>query len=426
MSAVDKRIFRTNNIDIIKDIISVLSDDLSKNIKDGEYEYTLFYKDIKHADITSCGKHRPPTHKMVKGKKVKIKRSKIQYEKNLLNYYTVEEMKKLHGHFPTNHQSNIYVQPLIDAIGAGDLLRRNVDLKNYATFYIVNSTLKYFTYEYTKLTISNLNKDPRNCINEYDINSEWCTLMHMTKGPHGLGAKEDVLFQKIRMNIFLYDRIYFLLETKDNIKNVFVLLEKNPKFYTITNLKNESWAKYLHDYKQKIDNLIDSKEPIDKSDSRGPQARWKEQLAFEMMSYINEQDIVKCPFTDIRASFNDMKTLFRASHIVSFKDSNSIQKYDLNNGLLLCANADALFDKHLISVNPETRKIECSFLFKNKSELRDNLSLLRKSLTDIIFNEQRLKYISKHYEIFKRLEKERTEIEHKVDNEQIEELEILS
>lgn len=37
------------------------------------------------------------------------------------------------------------------------------------------------------------------------------------------------------------------------------------------------------------------------------------------------------------------------SHIKSWKDSSDAEKLDENNGLLLCAHHDALFDKHLIS-----------------------------------------------------------------------------
>lgn len=42
-------------------------------------------------------------------------------------------------------------------------------------------------------------------------------------------------------------------------------------------------------------------------------------------------------------------TALRASHIKSWADSTSKEKGDHENVLLLCANHDALFDKHLIS-----------------------------------------------------------------------------
>jgi 5-methylcytosine-specific restriction protein A len=38
-----------------------------------------------------------------------------------------------------------------------------------------------------------------------------------------------------------------------------------------------------------------------------------------------------------------------ASHIVSWKDSNNDERLDVDNGILLSPNYDALFDRHLIS-----------------------------------------------------------------------------
>jgi len=41
----------------------------------------------------------------------------------------------------------------------------------------------------------------------------------------------------------------------------------------------------------------------------------------------------------------------KASHIKAWKDCTSTQeRLDSNNGLLLCANHDALFDQYLISL----------------------------------------------------------------------------
>ena len=42
-----------------------------------------------------------------------------------------------------------------------------------------------------------------------------------------------------------------------------------------------------------------------------------------------------------------------ASHIKGWADSTDSEKLDENNGLLLCAHHDALFDKHLISFDDD-------------------------------------------------------------------------
>lgn len=52
----------------------------------------------------------------------------------------------------------------------------------------------------------------------------------------------------------------------------------------------------------------------------------------------------KCALCGIRT-----EQMLIGSHIKSWKDSSDAEKLDENNGLLLCAHHDALFDKHLIS-----------------------------------------------------------------------------
>jgi 5-methylcytosine-specific restriction protein A len=52
----------------------------------------------------------------------------------------------------------------------------------------------------------------------------------------------------------------------------------------------------------------------------------------------------KCAVTD----FNDTRILI-ASHILPWKDGNDKERLDVDNGILLSPDFDALFDKHLIS-----------------------------------------------------------------------------
>ncbi|WP_304518720.1 HNH endonuclease [Clostridium sp. CM028] len=46
-----------------------------------------------------------------------------------------------------------------------------------------------------------------------------------------------------------------------------------------------------------------------------------------------------------------IKELLIASHCKPWKDSNNIERLDVNNGMLLCAGHDSLFDKGLITFN---------------------------------------------------------------------------
>lgn len=47
------------------------------------------------------------------------------------------------------------------------------------------------------------------------------------------------------------------------------------------------------------------------------------------------------------------KKILVASHIKEFSECQDEERYDISNGLLLCANHDKLFDKHLISFDKE-------------------------------------------------------------------------
>jgi hypothetical protein len=60
----------------------------------------------------------------------------------------------------------------------------------------------------------------------------------------------------------------------------------------------------------------------------------------------------QCNLCDISTT-----AVLRASHIKEWSNSSREERIDANNGLLLCANHDALFDRHLISFDPNTGDI---------------------------------------------------------------------
>ena len=118
-----------------------------------------------------------------------------------------------------------------------------------------------------------------------------------------------------------------------------------------------------------------------------------------MMNYSTTEGEVFCPFTYLTCNFNELGTLFRASHIKAYnecKDAN--EAFDINNGLLLCANADALFDKHLITIG-EDKELIVSYLLKNNQKLLNNL-LLNQPIFRTILNEERMKYLTIHRKEF--------------------------
>lgn len=87
--------------------------------------------------------------------------------------------------------------------------------------------------------------------------------------------------------------------------------------------------------------------------------------------------------------------LLRASHSKPWSESNANEKVDPMNGLLLCANHDLLYDKHLISFD-ENKKVIISPLLKDS-----DLNLLN-IYKDLYINvpDKAMQYISYHREKF--------------------------
>lgn len=89
-------------------------------------------------------------------------------------------------------------------------------------------------------------------------------------------------------------------------------------------------------------------------------------------------------------------SVLRASHIKEWAESSREERIDANNGLLLCANHDALFDRHLISFEPNTGNICISSSID--SEQRNALNI---SDTARITMSDRMKaYMQVHYKKF--------------------------
>lgn len=99
----------------------------------------------------------------------------------------------------------------------------------------------------------------------------------------------------------------------------------------------------------------------------------------------------QCNLCDISTT-----SVLRASHIKEWSESSREERIDANNGLLLCANHDALFDRHLISFEPDTGNICISASIDSHQRKALNLSeSARLSMTD------RMKsYMQIHYKKF--------------------------
>lgn len=395
---------RGNNIKKTEDIekmLTIIESDFMRNYinEHKDSNYTLIYKYLTHSDIIAPGKRN----------------ERQGIEKNYLNYLSLEamqEMERKNQKFETAHQtciavSDTFCEKLGMPVGRGE--QRYVE--EYANVYLVNDTLEYFSIDYSKKVFEKLGKLPNWNFDDYKLNLDTennVTKINLTYAAHGVGTARDVEFHKLRRNLFRNDRIMFLIENKKNGENnVFILLSKNPVFYTILGIKNDKWLRIAEeDIKRKEYELTQQKNiKAEEIVDRRQQAVWRKRLAEEMMNYTTNEYEVFCPLTYITVNYENAGTLFRASHIKRYADCSNQEKFDLNNGILMCANADALFDKHLITISNEGELI-FSELIKNDRKLINNLLLNQPIFKDILNNE-RLHYLEEHRKVFAEKEQKR-------------------
>lgn len=99
----------------------------------------------------------------------------------------------------------------------------------------------------------------------------------------------------------------------------------------------------------------------------------------------------KCALCNIKDS-----RLLIASHIKAWSASTNEERLDVNNGLLLCPNHDALFDKHLISFD-SSGKIVISASLDETTRLLMNVS----DELQVMLNEKQKAYMEEHYKKIK-------------------------
>ena len=94
----------------------------------------------------------------------------------------------------------------------------------------------------------------------------------------------------------------------------------------------------------------------------------------------------KCELCNI-----SQKEILVASHIKEFAASNIKEAIDINNGLLLCANHDKLFDRHLISFDTNGK-----IIISKKIDEKDYNALGINCNMEIYLSEEKEKYMEYH------------------------------
>jgi len=407
--------FLLDDTDKIKDFISEISTEMYDYIdNNNSSKFVLFYKYITHSDLATFGKATRVN----------------SLDKNLLYYIDEQEMKNIEENtkkpFQTAHQSCIGLKEKFYELANLPKPRESEPylINDYMNVKLVNSNLNYFTSKYTQEVFSKLNKSiapgsKRNWdFDNLDIQLEdgLFTNLKLHCAVHGLGMSEDIDFHKLRHHLFKGDTFIILVELNKDNNNMFIMFEKNPIFFSIIGETNKEYENYQTCLRSRLlnktllkDNAI-KEETLEEEVTRKQQNAWRKMLAKEMMGYTQVENQVFCPMTYITADFEKLGSLFVASHIKGFKDINTTneEKYDINNGILICANADSLFDKHLISIN-ENKELIFSFLIDNDIRLKSQL-LLMQPIFQPILNEKRMEYIKYHRELFYKMEKERKAI----------------
>ncbi len=411
MANKNSTIFIDNKEQIMSFVVS-RSVSMAEYMQQSVSRFSLWYKTLSHSDITNRGKRNG---------------SKESLDRNFLYYLSVEEMKKIQEQFPDKpfesaKQSNIGLPiQFYEDLGVPRLERRegkqntphkHVVLNEHVDVLLVNDTVEYFKQDYTMKVLKRLNKYNRLFCSKNNVNlneDEPFTNIQVTQAIHGLGTADDEEFHKLRLSMFLNDTLIFLIEHNENRKRLFIMLEKNPRFFTLAGETDTAWEKYIATHRRQEIAEIKGRQALEGSDeekSRKLQGAWKDKLAKEMMTFTTEEGKVFCPFTGISADFNAFSMLFVASHIKRHADCDSDKEsFDVNNGLLLSANADALFDKYMITINEE-KELEFSFLLETDYVLRNKL-LLNAPIFQLILNDERMKNIAEHRKIFYQKEEER-------------------
>lgn len=414
MSNKNLTIFLDNKTQI-ESFIQSRSPSMYKYVVSSKSHFTLWHKTLSHSDITGRGKRNG---------------AKEGLERNLLYYLSVEEMEKIQLQFPDKlfesaKQSNIGLPAqFYSDLGVPRLRRRrgkqetqhtHIILNDYVDILLVNDTMEYFNQEYTKCVLKKLNKYDRLFSSKSDVflNKESpFTDIQITQAIHGLGTSEDKEFHKLRLTMFLNDTIMFLIEHTKEKNKLFIMLEKNPRFFTLVGIADKAWQQYVEIHRRQEVARIEGKQvlraEVDQK-SRKLQSMWKSKLAKEMMTYTTEEGRVFCPFTGVSADFSTFSMLFVASHIKRHADCyNDRESFDINNGLLLSANADALFDKYMITIS-NTKELIFSFLLETDYSLRNNL-LLNQPIFQLVLNEDRMKNLEEHRAKFYKKEEERKKL----------------
>lgn len=251
---------------------------------------------------------------------------------------------------------------------------------------------------------------------------------------HGIGTKNDKLFHGIRSFVFKGDVLNILLLNDSN--EIYLFFERNEMYFKLLSKKVPIWSDYSEDDKKSIVfslalNELDICRKIDEDqhgeinkiieeyeknynktivsclqEERAPKKRWYQKKWKEVLLKLDEVRYSStgkavCAITNISGEYDKLGKLFIASHIKPYYQCISEQKYDEafdpHNGLILCANMDALFDRHLISIDQQGRILKSVAVKKIDWKIAQRSF---KKINSYYLTKERLSYLGVHEQEF--------------------------
>lgn len=396
-------------------------DELSELLfnKEEEYEYLSVEKLLTFADIPTYAKFVYSTQDKVT--KDAYSESKIlsRIQKNILFYnnnadmIAFEKKNKIDKRFfVQTKQGNIYLpDKFYEFLGKRDPStypyvkgspRFVFDEENYNVFLVRKSLDDYFACDMTNKCLKVLSRN-ETFSKDWKVGNDSYQRIALSTGAHGIGSECDTIFHVLRGNIFARDKMLIVCRKRKDKKSkydMYIMFFRNPKFYQLLGLGVNVYSKML--FNENLDASVE--------ESRTGQAKWREMLAeFDMAN--EDNDIITCPISGLEIIYPKEATILRASHIKEYskcKDEYGKviieEAYDINNGLLVTADADALFDKHMITINPEDGLIKYSKLISKK--LKEQLNF-KDRIEHKYLSEERKVYLQYHWDRFNYLEERR-------------------
>jgi hypothetical protein len=393
----------------INDELALIDQETLRNRMNVKNQYMLVEKILTFADVPAFGKYSYESKNKQKKGAFSEEKIKERADKNYLFYFDKEFIEKYEKRnrkdkvfFCETKQSNIAMpKAFYEFLGLEGGARNNRISLNEAQYecYVSTKCLKgLFEEEITNETFSALKRSHKakdlSCI---DMSQEFYRL-DVNIAAHGLGTSDNKVMHLIRGNVFAKDKIYVFVEkTVEGKYGIYLLFYRNPRFYVINNKLMPAFI--AASYKEEDTNGKDV-------ETREGQQKWRQMLAEYSLAMAGEDtDKVVCPFTAVEVSYPREAALLRASHIKAYslcKDLlgkvNKEEAYDIDNGFLLVANADALFDKYLLTVNPENGEIIKSKTLSDKLVYKD--LKIKRSIDMSGISEKKKKYLKVHYDKF--------------------------